>query len=80
MTLSSPRGPTSFIPCSHIVQTALHPPLQLCYRTLFQDLKVPGANEDYLAAKFRDELMPVRCVEVLLWVRFSNQRHPYFFC
>ncbi|GIL74411.1 hypothetical protein Vretifemale_4287, partial [Volvox reticuliferus] len=34
--------------------------VMLCYRTLFQDLGLPGANEDYLAAKFRDELMPLR--------------------
>lgn len=34
--------------------------VMLCYRTLFQDLRRPGANDDYLAARFRDHLMPLR--------------------
>ncbi|KXZ56810.1 hypothetical protein GPECTOR_1g73 [Gonium pectorale] len=34
--------------------------VMLCYRTLFQDLRQPGANDDHLAARFRDELMPLR--------------------
>ncbi|GAX75852.1 hypothetical protein CEUSTIGMA_g3295.t1 [Chlamydomonas eustigma] len=39
----------------------------LMFRTLNQDLEVPNANEDYEAAKIRDELMPFRgMVELML--------------
>ncbi|KAG2429495.1 hypothetical protein HXX76_010731 [Chlamydomonas incerta] len=34
--------------------------VMLCYRTLFQDLNARGHNDDFLAAAFRDDLMPFR--------------------
>lgn len=39
------------------------PPRHFCrllFRTLNQDLGLPNHNNDYLAVKMRDELMPIR--------------------
>lgn len=34
--------------------------LQLTFRTVVRDFSEPNCNSDFLAAKFRDELMPAR--------------------
>ncbi len=34
--------------------------LQLLFRTTSRELRLPNANEDYIAPLFRDKLMPVR--------------------
>ncbi|GAX75847.1 hypothetical protein CEUSTIGMA_g3290.t1 [Chlamydomonas eustigma] len=51
------------------------------FRTLNQDLEVPNANEDYEAAKIRDELMPFRgwCIRHLPWIKHQMKamfEHP----
>ncbi|KAK9847030.1 hypothetical protein WJX84_012320 [Apatococcus fuscideae] len=38
----------------------------LVFRTVNQDLGSPNANEDYIARKFRDRLMPIRAVTAKL--------------
>lgn len=55
--------------CVHSILLHKRPPSALCpafpcrllFRTLNQDLGLPNHNNDYLAVKMRDELMPIRC-------------------
>lgn len=42
-------------------------PRRLLFRTLNQDLGLPNHNNDYLAVKMRDELMPIRSVTVCVF-------------
>ena len=46
--------------CSTPVLPPPPPALQLTFRTYIRDAGEPNGNNDYLAAKFRDELMPTR--------------------
>ncbi|KAG1674927.1 hypothetical protein FOA52_014720 [Chlamydomonas sp. UWO 241] len=47
--------------------------VQLTFRTLNRDLRQPDHNDDYLAVKLRDELVPVRswALRHLPWFKYQ---------